>query len=283
MLFGSVQRMMHEFDAKIAEHPSFKNKPVRVIGAGCMGLLSAIMLKEKGYYVKIVAEQLENLTSHKAVGVFFPCSKFAKSEYQKQINKESLQECRAIMNGFHRFLTPETVRIITDYVDRENGYAGFDFLEPVKFVTIDFGNGKTHDVKAYKTLLINVTEMMRQLHTQVQKLGISIEQKKVITFDELTEPIIINCAGLGARELNNDTKMMPVQGHLITLQNQPIEQLDYLVNIKDNATDTLLYFAPKSSGILGCTVIENEGGLDTNAHEFDNILKRAEAFFGLSS
>lgn len=280
MLFGSIQRMLNDFDKKLELDTTLKNKPVRVVGAGCIGMLSAIVLAERGHNVSIIAQATDNLTSHRAVGVFFPCSRFAKSKQQKQINTDSLLTCKSILAESHRFLTPDTVKLLPDYVDLDNDYSGLDFWGPGNVVTLDFGNGKQHNVMAYKTILINVHETMRQLRAYAHKLGIPITIGTVATLEELNEPIVINCAGLGARTLNADKYLMPVQGHLLQLHNQPIKDLQYVINIKNNQTERLLYFAPKGYGIIGVTNIDNEERLDTNSHEFDNLLNDAGNFFG---
>ena len=86
-----------------------------------------------------------------------------------------------------------------------------------------------------------------------------------------------------------DPRIVPVQGHLITLKNQPdISALNYMINVKviqkgpKGMRDELIYFAPKDEGIVGITFIRNQADLSANAHEFDRLLQRCKDFFGSS-
>ena len=58
----------------------------------------------------------------------------------------------------------------------------------------------------------------------------------------LPQPVIMNCTGLGARDLFGDTELTPVKGQLTVLLPQP--EVDYAVIDED------LYMFPRSDGIL---------------------------------
>lgn len=73
-LFGCVNESIRLFE-KEAERSDLKHKPIGVIGAGCYGLLTAILLRQKGYQVSIVAKEIDAIASYKSAGFFFPCQK----------------------------------------------------------------------------------------------------------------------------------------------------------------------------------------------------------------
>ena len=156
-------------------------------------------------------------------------------------------------------------------------------------VTIDFGNGKSYSVMNYTTIFINSSVMMQELYRNVQELGIKLVRAEVESFESVEELVIFNCAGMGAKKLTGDKRIIPVQGHLITLKNQPhLEQLQYMINVKVtmlNAKglprDELIYYAPKESGILGITFLRGQDSLTANQHEFDRLLERCQNFFGV--
>ncbi len=285
-LFGSVQKMVQEFEKKLIEHPEFKGKSICIIGAGCMGLYSAILLTQKGYKVKIVAHDFYNLTSHKAAGIFFPSSLYSTAqnkEVENQVNEATLQEYCAIINGTHQLFTSEVARFLPVYVDLETDYSGLDFWREPEFVTIDFGTGKKYSMKEYITIYINAVAIMQQLHRHVQALNIPTQQEYIASFDQIPDHIIINCSGLGAQQLNNDAELYPVQGHLITLKNQPnVEALNYILHTKviQDGKEEWVYFVPKGEGLLGVTFLVGEASLDSNKQEFDRILERAQEYFG---
>ncbi len=140
----------------------------------------------------------------------------------------------------------------------------------------------------YKTVFINSSAIMSELQRSIQGLNISIIKAEIQSFSDITEPVIFNCAGLGAKNLTGDKRLIPVQGHLITLKDQPNrEELQYMLNFKVVMTneqrmmrDELIYYAPKESGILGITFIRGQDSLTANQHEFDRLLQRCQHFFG---
>jgi hypothetical protein len=113
-------------------------------------------------------------------------------------------------------------------------------------------------------------------------------QKEVHSFDDSNDSLIFNCAGMGAKKLTDDKRIIPVQGHLISLKNQPsLENVQYMINVKvvmvnaqGKARDELIYYAPKEEGILGITFIRGQDSEDANQHEFDRLLERCRDFFG---
>lgn len=283
LLFGVIEQVMVEFEAQLGLNPSFKNKPVCVIGAGCMGLLSALYLAQKGYTVKVVAKEFENIASDKAVGLFFPYTAFTPvyNKYQ-QAQEVALREYTAIIEGKHPFISSAAAERIPQYVDLTTKYSRLNFWGLPRMVTLDFGNGTQHHAREYNTLFIHTFSMMQQMKAHAEKLGITFEQRTITSFTEITEPIIINCTGLGARELNHDAGLIPVQGHLIRLKNQPTAALKYVIHVRvlQNGKPTYIYFAPKASGILGITYIEGQDNLAANPCEYDLMLERARDYFG---
>jgi glycine/D-amino acid oxidase-like deaminating enzyme len=58
----------------------------------------------------------------------------------------------------------------------------------------------------------------------------------------LSEPVVINCTGLGSRELMGDEQLIPIKGQLTVLLPQP--EIDYTV-LEDH-----YYMFPRRDGIL---------------------------------
>jgi D-amino-acid oxidase len=292
-LFGCVNESLRQFEQMLEAQPSFKKQTLCVIGAGCYGLLTAIELVHRGYSVRIVAEQVEQLPSQKAAGFFFPRPRKVSTPPEIAIFRarglESYNTYLQIMRHEHPFIQ-EGARLLPAYygLDIDPGFAPYiaaGVMQAPQRVRITFGAPKIYEAYAYQTLFIDAERMMHQLQREVQALGISIVRQKVHNFDEVEESVIFNCAGLGAKQLAHDARIVPVQGHLITLQQQPIEQLQYMLNFKvvmingrGMPRDELIYFAPKGEGILGVTFIRGQDSLTANQHEFDRLLERCHTF-----
>lgn len=89
----------------------------------------------------------------------------------------------------------------------------------------------------------------------------------------LPEPVVVNCTGLGARELFGDRELTAVKGQLTVLLPQP--EVDYALLTEDD-----LYMFPRRDGILlGGT---HEYGVETrepNAEAARTILAGHQAIF----
>ena len=296
-LFGSVAKGIRQLHEQIERNPAYKHKPICVIGAGCYGLLSAIELTRMGHSVKIIAKETTDLPSDRAAGFFFPrprkCSTDEERAIFTSVGMESYQAYAHIALGKHPFISNAS-KLMPAYYDPDidpgfGPYISKGLLPAPEKVIIDFQNGKRHEAMEYKTVFINPADIMAELRRAVSKLGITIETKEIQSLAELPESILFNCAGKSAPHFNNDSRMVPVQGHLITLKEQPsMDDLQYMINVrvpqvstKGWSRDELLYYAPKENGILGITFIRGEASETANMHEFDRLLDRAQRFFGI--
>lgn len=291
-LFGCVNESIREFEKQIDHTISLKNKSIAVIGTGCYGLLTAIILARKGFLVRIIAKETQDIPSYKAAGFFFPRARKSSTPQERasfeSFGMESYRNYLSISNGTHPFFSNGAQLLPAYYgLDIDPGFTPYiqnKLIDPPQRVTIDFANGKAYDAMEYKTIFINATTMMQELERMRKELAIPITRSQIMEFGEIPESIVFNCAGMGAKKLTSDTRIIPVQGHLITLKNQP--QLQYMINVKviqknplGRLRDELIYFSPKDEGILGITFLRGQDDLSANQHEFERLLQRCREFF----
>ena len=297
-LFGSVNKSINQFEQCIKENTHLKDDQIVIIGAGCYGMLTAIILKRKGYNVKIIAADTKNIPSQKAAGFFFPrwrkCSNQEEIEIFKSMGIESYKTYLQISENKHPFIKIGPKIMLAYFgLDINPGFEPYieqGLVATPEQVVINFGNGNMHTVMEYKIIYTNPSIIMSELERNIKELNIQIIKEEIESFVDIKEQIIFNCAGMGAKKLTGDKRIIPVQGHLITLQNQPdMGQLQYMLNVKVTVTnpdgklrDELIYYAPREGGILGITFIRGQDSLTANAHEFDRLLDRCKNFFGLS-
>jgi glycine/D-amino acid oxidase-like deaminating enzyme len=88
----------------------------------------------------------------------------------------------------------------------------------------------------------------------------------------LDEPVIINCSGLGSRELFGDAELVPVKGQLSVLL--PQADINYLMIYQG------IYMFPRKDGVLlGGTFERNVSSLTPNEGETARILRQHQTFF----
>lgn len=306
-LFGSVEHAIKLFQ----ECNCDKSIPIRVVGSGCIGLACAIELSNLGYHVVgISTKTLFDTPSWKAAGSFSWSLSGLSPESKKQHSKYKVKTFIAyqqVERGEHSYLSKDTVRLLPSYTI-EGVEAGLSDIieaklipEPRK-VILDFGNWVMHpNYLEYQTYFMNTTMMMQQMFDKVEALGIPVEIEEITSFDNIEEPIVFNCTGLGARELNHDDKLTAYCGHLILLKESAgTEHMNYMIDsgVMQDEKEEDLYMFPKDTlvtmdkqegisvaGALGGTFIPDVDKLsaeefeELNQREFEKLLDRHSIFF----
>ena len=294
---GSTPFVLDQFETLVAKNQ--KHIAITVIGAGVMGLTAAYQLSKRGYTnITIVANQTADLTSHKAVGFFSPSIDLGRSWMTEEVQdllRESYRFYTNVIAGNNPDFASASAMLKPMYTTKPQKSAVSLSPHAVEKTIVDFGTGAHHEMlKQEGGLLINVGMMMQQLTDLVKVRGITIVSETIRNLSDITTPVIINCSGLGAAELANDTGVVPTQGHLLHLINQPKEALSYLVMMDHSKAGTgsgfqvkrSLYLAPRqqgnepiTTGILGTTSIKGADATTPHHEEFDVMLANARQFF----
>jgi len=280
-----------------------KETPITIIGAGVIGLFSAYFALHKGYKnLTIIADRYENLTSHIAGGLLAPVSMNNDTSFKKVIAKIGIDAYL-----FYKEVCARRNPILKDGADMMPAYfltreeSGLEpyvgrVMSPAKNVLVDFGNAQRAMIVYDEGIFMHTHRMMDYLKTYLTG-KVTFVTKKITSFDEIGDKHIINCIGLGAEELLGDTKMVPVQGHLIVLKDQEPEKLQYMMlchfsdglNKHGQKTTRSLYFFPKrelnasmaNMGLLGGTFVVGATEETENTEEFDIMVNSAKEFFGI--
>lgn len=260
---------------------------VAVVGCGVVGLATARLLQERGLPVTIYASELPpNTTSNIAGGQWSPFSVFDFGKQSPAFTEQFLQATefsyrryqtllgarygvRWIRNYFLQHRAPEEgglpsmIRPFSperrDLSESEHPFSGYPF------------------VQQFDTMLIEPPTYLNAILTDFRIAGGAV---RVMHFDHLTqlqqlaEPVIFNCTGLGARALFDDQELTPIKGQLTVLLPQP--EVNYIT-----LTEDYLYMFPRTDGILlGGTFEKGEWSLSVNETEKARILKGHAQFFG---
>jgi D-amino-acid oxidase len=282
-----------------------KDTPITIIGAGALGLFTAYDLEQRGFKnITIIAKKFDELTSHNAGGLLAPVSMDNDSNTQKIIDEVGIKAYKffsSIAQKNHKDFKEGAVIVPAYFKNREESglepYVG-KVMRPAKDVVLDFGNGTTRSMVSYDDgIFIDTATMMDQLSNYLKQKNVKFVQKDISSFDQVNEKFIINCSGLGAKELNNDDQMVSVQGHLIMLKDQKPKDLQHmiLVYFDDGATKSgqkikrSFYIFPKhvsntginDVGVIGGTFIEGADHTTPNDEEFGIVVDNAKEFYGI--
>lgn len=250
---------------------------VVVIGAGVMGLTTAVRLLEAGYAVRVIARELPpNTTSNKAGAIWYPYL----VEPQDLVRQWSLTAWHTY-NSLHG--------------RPDSGVSWLDVLvlAPAPIWWIDeLPPGHVHAVPAealpstddaelfgyqVRTHLVETPRFMPWLLAQVDALGGVVETQTVHDLDQLAGAcdLVVNCSGLGAAGLAPDPCVYPIAGHIV-----PVEMDSPPPALMDERVDeleTVNYIFPRQDF---CVVGGSErvgDGEEVRPDLVERILQRAYA------
>ena len=225
---------------------------VVVVGAGVVGLNAALALQSTGRRVAIVtAEAIDETTSNVAAAVWFPTAVGPRD--------------RVIDWG------QSTLETLEDMA-REHPDAGVLFRETVMLYRAHPGRpwwtravGEVRDAAAHElpstyshglTFTVPLVEMpvhLRWLADRFVAAGGRVHLHRLGSLDDLAgiAPVVVNCSGLGARDLVGDPEVFPIRGQIVRMTNPGLDR-----SLRDeHHPEGYTYVHPRTSDvILGGTV-----------------------------
>jgi D-amino-acid oxidase len=298
---GCAQYMVQQFLDDL--YPMRRDEPITIIGAGVIGLFTAYELVKDGFTnITIIADQFDDLVSHRAGGFLAPSTMDVPAHMQDTINDicfDAYCFYTTIARGEHEDFPRSGATIMPIYLKRYDtrlaAYEGVVMNAPHD-VVIDFGNGKRYDMKVYDDGIFMDTNVMMCSLKKFLDGKVTWVNNHVTSCDEIDAFYVFNCAGLGAGQLCDDKAVFPAQGHLILLKDQQAEDMNYMISfyVDPGITEDGLpvkrsiYMFPKhvlgtpqdAIGVMGGTFIDGATHETPNHNEFDLLIERAQEFFG---
>ena len=126
----------------------------------------------------------------------------------------------------------------------------------------------------FRAPVIEMQLYMPWLRSRVEALGGSFVQSFVEDLNEVSGEVVVNCVGLGARELCGDEEVRPARGQVIFIDQDPG------IGHFDQQPETLTYTIPRSDvTVLGGTAQVDDWGMDIRAEDDKLILSKVEALW----
>ncbi|OBZ85612.1 D-amino-acid oxidase [Choanephora cucurbitarum] len=257
---------------------------VNVIGAGVIGLTTALLLRQKGYSVTIIANHFPGdsdieYTSPCAGArwrTVAPNSDLRLQHYDAVSFKTfwELAKSHAAETGIMIVSAYDYYEHVTD--DTKNPW--FKGLVPT-FQFIDKSE-LPKDIAIgyhYATVLVNPLVYLPWLLKQYLLLGGKHRRQKINCISEAMDDdidIVVNCTGVGARDLEgvNDKTVVPVRGQNVLIKAPHVRKAVYI-----NTSKGCTYIIPRSDGTVVLGTTRDEGNCDPNVNSevTQEILQRA--------
>lgn len=256
-----------------------------VLGCGAVGLASARLMQDRGWDVTIYAKDLPpNTTSNIAGGQWSPTSVYDEARLTPAFSAQFASASTHAYRYFQNLVGPKYgVRWISNYSAGNRPPAANNINQRLPDLfpqTMDLTAGQhpfaADFVQHFDTMLIEPAIYLPAMMEDYYAAGGEIvvrefsDQNHVLS---LEEPVIINCTGLGSRNLFRDDELMPIKGQLSFLL--PQDEVDYILLGSGG-----LYMFPRSDGILlGGTYKRNNWSTTPDPEDTRRIIDGHRAFF----
>ena len=108
----------------------------------------------------------------------------------------------------------------------------------------------------------------------LEQLALPVERRRLASLDEVDADVVVNCAGVGARELARDQSVAPIRGQVAYAQ--PIAGARFIAD--EDGPNALAYVLPRADvTVLGGTAEEGEWGRDPDPAAIRRIIERCTA------
>lgn len=207
-------------------------KPVAVLGGGVMGLTAATLLREMNLSVSMYAQDFSSTTSDCAGGQWAPS---LVNHENTQAAKQRFEDIlRRAFRGYEAMIGKEygvSRRLNYTWVETSSfKKVPHDLIcPPTPLERLPF-EGHASPGFEYQTLLVEPPIFLNKLRSDLRCASVEMKQdnfKSPQQILDLSEPLVINCMGLGSRRVWPDSKLVPIKGQLILLRPQPCLQYLY--------------------------------------------------------
>jgi D-amino-acid oxidase len=242
-----------------------------VIGCGVSGLSSAIRLQEAGHHVTIRARDLPpNTTSNIAAAIWHPYKVFPRERAVAwgQRSLSVFYELKDVPGSGVTMMPAIEV-----------------FSEPVedpwwRECVPDFRRARPDELPAgfadgyvFETAQVETRIYLEYLMRRFREAGGVIEQRELASLDEAlaVSDVVVNCAGLGARQLVGDDALYPIRGQIVRAARLPITR----IMLDEDETRGVTYIVPRSTDcILGGTSQVGDWSLEPDLLTAASIIER---------
>ncbi len=246
-----------------------------VVGGGVSGLSSALALLEAGRDVEVWArEPASRTTSAVAAAIWLP---FLASppELVARWALASLGRFVALAGDPEAGVTLRPTLVVLRGLEGPPGWAealpSFRAARPAELPP------GARAGWAIEAPVIDTRRYLPWLEARVAARGGRLVERAVASLDEAFagHDLVVNCAGLGARELCDDRELYPVRGQIVRTVDPGVAT----AFVDDDAPGGMVYVIPRGGEcVLGGSADAGRDDLDVDEREADAIVARAASF-----
>jgi D-amino-acid oxidase len=221
---------------------------VTVLGAGVIGLTTAVVLEEAGHDVTVVASEKGIATTSGAAGAVW--LSYHVSPPERVI--PWARRTRELLAGIAEHIPAAGVDLVDAYVAAESEAPPW-WAPAVDDLTLVAEPWRGGEGRAWR-MRVPRCDPRLYLPWLESRLRRSIVLQTVDSFDHLEGDCVVNCAGVGARRLANDDALVPNLGQTIVVAGATLDPRVMLSDDRD--VSKMFYVIPRRGEFVlgGCAV-----------------------------
>jgi D-amino-acid oxidase len=241
---------------------------VLIIGAGVMGLSAGIRLAEEGLGVRVYAA--ESRASAAAGAIWDPLYAYHPStpEWAARTYDQFFHMAGEHIPGVRLVHGLEASRTTSRAPDLTRGLPDFRECTPAELPD-GFATGWQ-----FTAPIVDMPVYLDYLEKRLRDAGGEIETRRLRSLDEgvAEAAVLVNCSGMGARELVPDRAMQPVKGQLVAVRNPGVT--DFFIEQSDGIRESTYFLPHGDILLLGGSAEPGNEGLEPDAVVAQGIVER---------
>lgn len=246
---------------------------VVVVGGGVVGLSTAIGLREAGFGTRVVASSPPSATtSAVAAAIWYPYKAYPEDRVLFW-GKRTYE----VFEDLSRF--PGTGVEMREGLELHREPKGdpwwADAVPGVRRCGPEELPPGYPDGHAFTAPVVEMPVYLDYLVDRFLAAGGSVERRLLASLEEVEDAsVVVDCAGLGARELAGDGSLAPIRGQVVRVRNPGLERFV----LDEGNPEGVTYVVPRSGDcVLGGTADEGSWNTDPDPATADAILRRCAA------
>jgi D-amino-acid oxidase len=223
-----------------------------VVGAGVVGLTTAISLAEAGLATRVVAAEPPSRTTSAAAGAVWGPVLCGPADRCLEWSRTGLSVLSALADETAAGVRQVTGREVSSQLASPPEW--LDLVADHRLLAVDelppgFASGWR-----YAAPVVTMPVYLEYLVRRLESAGGSVSVSPIASLSEPDAPVVVNCTGVGARSLVPDPAVVPVRGQVVVVRNPGIEE--FYINHDLRGYDYVYAFPHGDQVLLGGTAEE---------------------------